>query len=60
MSLLQGVLRSHTSTTDTLDKRLKNINLNHTNPPNDKDESDDEQLVNVVSSPGATHRCILF
>jgi hypothetical protein len=43
MSLLQGVLRSHT--TDTLDKRLSNPTISQPNP--DKDDSDDE-LVNVV------------
>jgi hypothetical protein len=46
MSLLQGVLRSHT--TDTLDKRLSNPTISQRTQPNpDKDDSDDE-LVNVV------------
>src|ERR1700691_6076288 len=47
MSLLQGVLRSHT-TTDTLDKRLSNASISQRTQLNpDKDDSDDE-LVNVV------------
>jgi hypothetical protein len=46
MSLLQDVLRSHT--TDNLDKQLSNASISQRTPPNpDKDDSDDE-LVNVV------------
>lgn len=46
MSLLQGVLRSHT--TDALDKRLSNVSISQQIHPNqEKDDSDDE-LVNVV------------
>jgi len=48
MSLLQDVLRSHT--TDTLEKHISNISLNP-----DRDDSDDE-LVNVVSVPGTPAR----
>jgi len=55
MSLLQGVLRSHTA--DILDKKLRSINVNYASPSNDidKDDSEDE-LVNVVSLPGTPNR----
>ncbi|EAU93274.2 hypothetical protein CC1G_12008 [Coprinopsis cinerea okayama7 len=58
MSLLQDVLRSHTS--DALQRHLDSINISGRPPPTDNDhnhDSDGDDFINVVSlpnSPGAT------
>lgn len=50
MSLLQGVLRSHTADSLTIERKLKLMQIPHRSPPttSDQDDSDDD-LVNVVS-----------
>jgi hypothetical protein len=54
MSLLQGVLRSHTADSLSIEKQLKNVEISRLTTPNnsnlDKDDSDDD-LVNVVCRP---------
>lgn len=46
MSLLQGVLKSNT---EDIENSLKNIRLNGRSPSyEDKDDSDDDKLINVV------------
>lgn len=50
MSLLQDVLRSHTTASTSIEKRLDNVSISPRNPQShavDSDDSDDE-YVNVV------------
>ncbi|KAG5646927.1 hypothetical protein DXG03_002003 [Asterophora parasitica] len=58
MSLLQDVLRSHTEDSFSIERRLKSLELSRNSPPtaSDKDDSDDDLVINVVSLPGTPDR----